>query len=1258
MQENKLPEDADAQEEGIPTGSTSLKSSSKSWKKALVAFVVLAILGVIFYTIDLNRFFKGILVNPVPQEAQQEPLVDCDDDGLVSYWPMDEGFGNIIHDVVGTNDGTIFGEYEWVENADGSVALKINDGYISFGNGESLNAGMEDLSLVARLKTLDQASTVFAKLEPGKNVGYYYAMRAYSIVDEGSSPGTSLFWFKDGGTETAGVGGEESYACSLDAAPAGYTCGYGAQYIYLKDTVARVNDGEWHVVTGTLNRQEAGGGLINSYVDGQKASHTNFRYEPQFSLDNEGEFRVGAPQSPNYNYEGLISDLAVYKKELSQEEIGVVHSLPRTSKLCSYTDMYEPQTDIEAGLVSHLKFEKILPGNVVINEVEGVTYGSLNDANAEDGETLPEIVEGKIGNALHFDGGDDWVNAGGNPLQDGSLTMSAWIKTDGTQVGKAAYIMETSSTKYEMSYGSDNSIGIRTGYADEFCDAASLPNAIVPEQWTHVSTTYNHANGEEIVYINGEESGRTNTFDKPECQTIGGSDTFAIGAHQDDADKPFAGVIDETRVYSRALTAAEIKELYDYEVALSEGVEPGQIGVTTYHWDFNEGEGGIAHDSGGTQNDGMLFGDQGWIDGMNDEMTGGAFNFTNGYFRLEEPITINADQPFTLSAWVNLDDIQPGNIQYIMSSETSTGFTNGNWIFPTWWTQNKQVFGVNIMDGGEGGGTDKPAYHKYTYSNTGLEQNNWYNLIATYDGQDNANSIKLYVNGIEEGSYSIKGWNTGWTAIADKTTIGIRAGNLSTNRLLGSIDDLKLILGEAMDWAEVAAEYEAGPEVPEPEPEPIICTNKETEYEPGDTFDAGDDCNTCTCGEDGQISCTADSCEPDPVFCTYNDSEYEEGTIFDAGDNCNICVCGEDGQTSCTEAVCEIAPGEEGEGELDPDPVTCEYNSEDYEVGETFNSTDDCNICVCESDGGITCTNVTCNSAQEPEPDPDPAAAGSITINPNTDPINCLYESKTYSPGAAIHVDDCNTCFCGNNGQMSCTNKTCEEEAPAPAPTPTPGLVTSTPLPTTFPYCISGADKTTFVDLEEGEIKTSAEYLSQLLVDNVKVVGGYDTAFGHEYRPNKTITRAEFAKILLYLTRCDDVRQCNADYSQGPLSKIEVEDVDTASWYYNVVRCGLEEDIFYADTNDEFRPEVPITRAEATEMIIRAANIDASDEDGSAKFTDIQGDSYYNEFIGAASKMKIINGYSDSTFRPDNPISRGEAALILTRYLYQKSLTE
>lgn len=68
--------------------------------------------------------------------------------------------------------------------------------------------------------------------------------------------------------------------------------------------------------------------------------------------------------------------------------------------------------------------------------------------------------------------------------------------------------------------------------------------------------------------------------------------------------------------------------------------------------------------------------------------------------------------------------------------------------------------------------------------------------------------------------------------------------------------------------------------------------------EEGDTKDADDGCNTCTC-LDGSWACTEIGCAPNnpPAVC-------EDGDTKDAEDGCNTCGC-HDGQWACTEIACE-----------------------------------------------------------------------------------------------------------------------------------------------------------------------------------------------------------------------------------------------------------------------------------------------------------------------------------------------------------------
>ena len=53
---------------------------------------------------------------------------------------------------------------------------------------------------------------------------------------------------------------------------------------------------------------------------------------------------------------------------------------------------------------------------------------------------------------------------------------------------------------------------------------------------------------------------------------------------------------------------------------------------------------------------------------------------------------------------------------------------------------------------------------------------------------------------------------------------------------------------------------------------------------------------------------------------------------------------------------------------------------------------------------------------------------------------------------------------------------------------------------------------------------------------------------------------------------------------------------------------------------------------------------------GEQKFSDVKQDAYYYEAIKWAEKNKVVNGYDDGKFRPNNNITREQLATILKNY--------
>nr|XP_022311376.1 kielin/chordin-like protein [Crassostrea virginica]XP_022312436.1 kielin/chordin-like protein [Crassostrea virginica] len=82
---------------------------------------------------------------------------------------------------------------------------------------------------------------------------------------------------------------------------------------------------------------------------------------------------------------------------------------------------------------------------------------------------------------------------------------------------------------------------------------------------------------------------------------------------------------------------------------------------------------------------------------------------------------------------------------------------------------------------------------------------------------------------------------------------------------------------------------------------PTGCSYKGRDYNVGQKFPAGDDCNTCTCKRNGRVDCSDKTC-----FCKYNGKKVKVGESVPKGDNCNTCTCKSNGRVSCTDKKCDV----------------------------------------------------------------------------------------------------------------------------------------------------------------------------------------------------------------------------------------------------------------------------------------------------------------------------------------------------------------
>ena len=174
-------------------------------------------------------------------------------------------------------------------------------------------------------------------------------------------------------------------------------------------------------------------------------------------------------------------------------------------------------------------------------------------------------VPGKVGNALSFDGVDDWVTvtdgAAGTPLDlTNGMTIEAWVKPSAMSGWETVVLKEAGANL--MSYGLYANDGaplgggfagpagyVRIGATDHGVQGTG---PLSTTEWTHLAATYDGVT--QRLYVNGVEVGSN-----PQTGTmVVGNQPLRIGGNASFAGEFFNGLIDEVKVYNRARTATEI----------------------------------------------------------------------------------------------------------------------------------------------------------------------------------------------------------------------------------------------------------------------------------------------------------------------------------------------------------------------------------------------------------------------------------------------------------------------------------------------------------------------------------------------------------------------------------------------------------------------------------------------------------------------------------------------------------------------------
>jgi uncharacterized protein YjdB len=141
------------------------------------------------------------------------------------------------------------------------------------------------------------------------------------------------------------------------------------------------------------------------------------------------------------------------------------------------------------------------------------------------------------------------------------------------------------------------------------------------------------------------------------------------------------------------------------------------------------------------------------------------------------------------------------------------------------------------------------------------------------------------------------------------------------------------------------------------------------------------------------------------------------------------------------------------------------------------------------------------------------------------------------------------------------------------------------------------------------------------------------------------------------VTRAEFVALVNrAMNKQNPAATADFSDVKTSDWFYREVAAAVSAGYVSGYEDKTFRPNQAITRQEAASIIDRLLKLDRGDESVLNKFKDAaQMGSWARGSLAAVVAKGLMGGYPDGTFGPTRSITRAEAVVVLDRALAEET---
>ena len=436
--------------------------------------------------------------------------------GLVAYYPMERGEGQVLFDGAHGNHGQIKPGDSGGNTSTSDMwndSDKVGSNCLSFdGTDDFVNAG-----------------DVFSTLNDGSITGWFKI--------SSMSGNEAVYAWRD-------PDGTDAFEVFVDDGTVRFADERGNDFVSA-DSTSTYDDGSWHFFAGVSIK----GKNATLFVDGVEVASSSIS-DDSIESDSVDQY-IGARNdtansTTDWYFSGDLDNVAIYDRALSQPEIEALYNL--TSPQGRKVTESDVPSQSDSG-VSRYPFD----GDV--NDSWGSNDGTDN--------TSAGFVDGVFGQAKDFNGTDDRVelpDLGLNSSQ--SFTFSAWTNMDSGDSSIHGIVSRYDGSddiiQFQIDARNDpNVVHWRAGHAGSN-EISITSNVNDPyESWIHIVGVYDSTGPTLRLYENGsltaESTGTVDDFDTADGPWIGA---------QSDGSKYFNGAIDDVRIYDKALSPTEVEQLY------------------------------------------------------------------------------------------------------------------------------------------------------------------------------------------------------------------------------------------------------------------------------------------------------------------------------------------------------------------------------------------------------------------------------------------------------------------------------------------------------------------------------------------------------------------------------------------------------------------------------------------------------------------------------------------------------------------------